>query len=206
MQHFLYENNELEQKKLSNTLNRLDNEQWFYLKGEFPLLQSQIKEEEKRFLLTEEEKMLEAEMEKLRENYRKQNEESQEHFIAARPFYDIKTEIENSSLFKNVFRKMPKGGLLHIHSSAALSLKSFKKILKEWDGSYPSNSDITKCVGKSIFVVTEDFPLVEGGSIPKCSLYYLNSIKTMMAKIRRNKQRYYWMDKNRKYKYKLSNS
>lgn len=181
MQHFLYENNELEQKKRSNTLNRLDNEQWFYLKGEFPLLQSQIKEEEKIFLLTEEEKMLEAEMGKLREDYRKQNEDSQDPFIAERPFYDIKTKIEDSSLFKNVFRPMPKGGLLHIHSSAALSLESFKKMLIEWDGCYPSNSDITKCVGKSIFVVTEDFPLAEGGSIPKCSLYYLNSIKTMMA-------------------------
>ncbi len=52
-------------------------------------------------------------------------------YLPAKPFYDVKKEIEDSFIHK-VFKKMPKGGLLHVHSAAALSAAGLIKLLKEW--------------------------------------------------------------------------
>ena len=48
--------------------------------------------------------------------------------ITAKPFYSTKSIIEEGPLF-NVFREMPKGGLLYVHSSAALSIECYKELL-----------------------------------------------------------------------------
>lgn len=48
------------------------------------------------------------------------------------PFNEVKEEIEDSRLF-NTFRRMPKGGNLHIHTSATLSTEKFIKLLRDFD-------------------------------------------------------------------------
>lgn len=48
------------------------------------------------------------------------------------PFNEVKDEIENSQLF-NTFKRMPKGGNLHIHTSATLSTEKFIELLRDFD-------------------------------------------------------------------------
>lgn len=48
------------------------------------------------------------------------------------PFNEVKDEIENSRLF-NTFKRMPKGGNLHIHTSATLSTEKFIELLRDFD-------------------------------------------------------------------------
>lgn len=78
------------------------------------------------------EKELEEKMKEIREEYRKRHEEMQNAFPPAQPFYKAKATIENCDLFSKVFREMPKGGLLHVHSSAALSVEELLNMLKQW--------------------------------------------------------------------------
>lgn len=49
------------------------------------------------------------------------------------PFNEVKEEMEKSKLF-GTFRRMPKGGNLHIHTSATLSTERFIKLLQDFDG------------------------------------------------------------------------
>ena len=52
-------------------------------------------------------------------------------YLPAEPFYNVKERIEKSYIYK-VFQKMPKGGLLHVHSAAALSADGLIELLRSW--------------------------------------------------------------------------
>lgn len=79
------------------------------------------------------ESYVEQGMKLIREEYRKEFERYNQTYPSAIPFNRFKPFIEESILFK-IFREMPKGGLLHVHSAAALSLDGLLDLLKEWDG------------------------------------------------------------------------
>lgn len=48
------------------------------------------------------------------------------------PFNEVKDDIEDSGLFQT-FKRMPKGGNLHIHTSATLSTEKFIELLRDFD-------------------------------------------------------------------------
>lgn len=50
------------------------------------------------------------------------------------PYNEVKNEIETSNLF-DTFKRMPKGGNLHIHTSATLSTEKFIELLRDFDKS-----------------------------------------------------------------------
>ncbi|MGN0432466.1 MAG: hypothetical protein ACI4EQ_08950 [Lachnospiraceae bacterium] len=81
--------------------------------------------------LGQREKQLEEKMGEIRQNYRMRYERMGMAFPPAQPFYKMKDTIEKCKLFE-VFHKMPKGGLLHVHSSAALSAEGLITILEKW--------------------------------------------------------------------------
>lgn len=58
-----------------------------------------------------------------------------------RPFYEVRGEIERDPLFE-FFKGMPKGGNLHIHTSATLKAEDFIQLLSEID-SKPENNGFT---------------------------------------------------------------
>lgn len=72
-------------------------------------------------------------MDGLREQMKKDMVEGKAIYPAAMPFYQTKAWIEekNDTLFR-IFQKMPKGGLLHVHSAAALSTDAYLELLKKW--------------------------------------------------------------------------
>ncbi len=49
-----------------------------------------------------------------------------------RPFYEVREEIERDPLFE-IFKRMPKGGNLHIHTSATLKAEDFIDLLMNMD-------------------------------------------------------------------------
>lgn len=72
---------------------------------------------------------LEKAIEKYRSQYKmKKNEEYPEK----RKFFAVKTEMEKDRLF-HLFKKMPKGGLLHVHSAAGLSFEGLLLLCKGWN-------------------------------------------------------------------------
>ncbi len=104
--------------------------------------------------LTEDEKKLSDRMDETRI---KINRVARDDFVAsnyppANPFYKVKKYIDNQSSFgvdtvidlKEVFFKMPKGGNLHIHSSATYNVEKFI-------------DDLVKMYPKGIHVLSEDY-------------------------------------------------
>ncbi|MCM1387039.1 MAG: hypothetical protein NC231_06915 [Bacillus sp. (in: Bacteria)] len=72
-------------------------------------------------------------MDALREDRKKKMVTGEELYPAAVPFYHVKEWIkERGDTLWRIFRKMPKGGLLHVHSAAALSTDAYLELLKEW--------------------------------------------------------------------------
>lgn len=71
-------------------------------------------------------------MERSRSELKGRAVEGREIYPAARPFYNIQLD-ETDAIF-NILKKMPKGGLLHVHSAAALSTDGYLQLLLSWCG------------------------------------------------------------------------
>lgn len=96
--------------------------------------------------LNEKEKKLDELMKKIREkdinskyvnfvnNFQSDDVPSAElmEYYPIHPFNEVKEKIEGSNLFET-FRKMPKGGNLHIHTSATLSTEKFIELLRDFN-------------------------------------------------------------------------
>ena len=170
-------------------IEEMDNGLWFYKKYNVDL-NGEVK---RAIELTDEEQKLADLMEKERAEYSQSYETEADYgkYIAARPFYSIKSDIEESRLF-TVFKLMPKGGLLHVHSSAALSIEGYKTLLKEWDGEpdHASLPEFDKSPPLSIFVVDGDYnipgmdgndSILDNDPIPDGSMYYKYCADIMCA-------------------------
>ena len=138
-------------------IKEMDNEQWFYNK-------------EPAGGLTDNEKALAKLMEIERAKYI--SEVGNGENIAAQPFYDIKEDRIKSEPLFNVFKKMPKGGLLHVHSSAALSIEGYRDLLEKWDLGHASHPKTGEPAPLSIFVLKEDYTIEGKDPILAGSLYY----------------------------------
>ncbi len=72
-------------------------------------------------------------MDSLREQMKKEMVEGETLYPSAIPFYQTKKCLnERKDTLLQIFRKMPKGGLLHVHSAAALSMDGYIALLKSW--------------------------------------------------------------------------
>lgn len=69
---------------------------------------------------------------------------NQELYPTAEPFYKIKDTLTNNHIFQ-VIRKMPKGGLLHVHSAAALSAEGLLVLLEQWSAASKKEETKTLC-------------------------------------------------------------
>lgn len=107
--------------------------------------------------LSENEKRLNECMERFRTAERAASCERDEKktYPAAMPFYSAKEYIANSPLFK-MFRKMPKGALLHVHSSAALSSEGLRALLGDWNIQYPAQRNIRESPEHALYVLWSD--------------------------------------------------
>lgn len=81
-------------------------------------------------------------MEKCRDEQKQKTVRGEEIYPTAKPFYDIGLN-ETDEIFK-IMRKMPKGGLLHVHSAAALSTDGYLELLGSWCGRYPGINVVTR--------------------------------------------------------------
>lgn len=96
-------------------------------------------------------------MDNLRECVKRKTIKGESIYPAAQPFYKSRKEAEKepkdeSGRLLDIFQKMPKGGLLHVHSAAALSTDLFFELLKEWvergkaePEGYPEILVVTNC-------------------------------------------------------------
>lgn len=92
-------------------------------------------------------------MDALREDMKRKMIEGEELYPSAVPFYHVREWIkETNDKLWHIFHKMPKGGLLHVHSAAALSTDAYLELLKEWSVKALSEPDkfppivvVTKC-------------------------------------------------------------
>lgn len=177
MEGSLYRSSKDQADKLVKTVEEYDNMQWFYKRdkprdGKGNLLP----------VLSEEEQKLEKLMQAHRDQFRTEYQSSTCPYIAARPFYSIKPVIESDPLFTGVFSIMPKGGLLHVHSSAALSIEGYWKLLQYWNALHRGDPDQPAETGKderSIYVFTQDYKEKDVLKARTGSLYYLGTLKSM---------------------------
>lgn len=116
--------------------------------------------------LTPNESRLEELMKQNRENYRILNENMQMPFPAAQPFYEAKDTISSSILYE-VFRLLPKWSLLHVHSSAALSVEGLMELLEVWSGQANHGRETDWCI---YVFIKED--LVQNKYAPGTLRYY----------------------------------
>lgn len=167
--------------KLVETIKGYDNMQWFY-KRDKP------RDEGGELLpvLSKKEQDLEEIMKIYRRYFRTEYQSSICPYIAARPFYSVKSAIESDPLFTEVFSIMPKGGLLHVHSSAALSIEGYWQLLQDWNALHrgdPDHPADTEGDVRSIYVFTQDY--IEG-SVMKAragTLYYLGTLKLLPKEV-----------------------
>ncbi len=125
---------------MSNRLFRPDYGGYYFAKGDLACLESREWALHHVFgeilTLTEEEKELEEFMEEKRELMAGCSVCCPHHKCAYPPaeaFGVQKEFIRQDDLFTKVFRKMPKGGLLHIHGMAALSAERLIKLMLCWN-------------------------------------------------------------------------
>lgn len=106
------------------------------------------------YKLSDQENKLNEKMETIRAAERTASCEGDKKKIypAAIPFYSIKEDIKRSTLFK-VFQNMPKGSLLHVHSSAALSPEGFRDLLEQWGYWHPAQSSIKESHSQALYVL-----------------------------------------------------
>lgn len=109
------------------------------------------------FTLTEQEKQLNETMENLRKKERENAcyGDNKKIYPAAQPFYAVKDHIISSPLYQ-IFRLMPKGALLHVHSSAALSPEGLIALFENWNIKFPSQRNITQSPMQSLYVLWND--------------------------------------------------
>ena len=212
MKGSVYRTNKEDANWLKEKLKQLDREKWFYqrvrsnerqpdteiknrgkdqiegrikdgikdgIKGKGDAEKSELKQKEENLAKL---------MEDIRREYRTKCEQSEERYIGARPFCEIKSLIEQDRLYKEVFRPMPKGGLLHVHSSAALSLEGFYGLLSYWNGKHTSQVDKSKCDDQSIFVIPADMEVGGKQKFLKNSLYYLGYLKMLLEQQKESKE------------------
>lgn len=126
--------------------------------------------------LSQQEKRLNEKMDEIRAAERTASYKDNKTYPAAMPFYSIKEKIQSSPLFE-VFRQMPKGALLHVHSSAALSSEGFRELLLEWEAQHPAQNNIKESPPQALYVLwNEPLPV----HWTKGTLFYqwfLNSYK-----------------------------
>ena len=107
-----------------------------YLNENFELIRSDQKDGVTGRLkmndLTVNETELQKKMWRIRQQYKKRYETMQRPYPSVQPFYKVKSMAEKSELYTKVFKKMPKGGLLHVHSTAGLSVERLLMLLKAW--------------------------------------------------------------------------
>lgn len=125
---------------MSNRLFRPDYGGYYFAKGDLACLESREWALHHVFgeilTLTEEEKELEEFMEEKRELMAGCSVCCPHHkcvYPPAEAFRVQKEFIRQDDLFTKVFRKMPKGGLLHIHGMAALSAERLIKLMLCWN-------------------------------------------------------------------------
>lgn len=125
---------------MSNRLFRPDYGGYYFAKGDLACLESREWALHHVFgeilTLTEEEKELEEFMEEKRELMAGCSVCCPHHkcvYLPAEAFGVQKEFIRQDDLFTKVFRKMPKGGLLHIHGMAALSAERLIKLMLCWN-------------------------------------------------------------------------
>lgn len=125
---------------MSNRLFRPDYGGYYFAKGDLACLESREWALHHVFgeilTLTEEEKELEEFMEEKRELMAGCSVCCPHHkcvYPPAEAFGVQKEFIRQDDLFTKVFRKMPKGGLLHIHGMAALSAERLIKLMLYWN-------------------------------------------------------------------------
>lgn len=125
---------------MSNRLFRPDYGGYYFAKGDIACLESREWMLNHVFgeilSLTEEEKELEEFMEEKRELMAGGIIGCPHNkcvYPPAEAFGMQKEFIRQDNLFTKVFRKMPKGGLLHIHGMAALSAERLIKLLLDWN-------------------------------------------------------------------------
>ena len=108
-------------------MTKEDRKGWFYKK--WPGLTSGTGRE------GELEKRLESSLKRAKDLYRGAYERGVIPHPTAVPFAAYKEEMgaEEDTLM-DVFRRLPKGGLLHVHSAAALSVEGLIDLLREWKG------------------------------------------------------------------------
>lgn len=125
---------------MSNRLFRPDYGSYYFAKGDLACLESRewalhhVFEE--ILSLTEEEKELEEFMEEKRELMAGCSICCPHHkcvYPPAEAFGMQKEFVRKNDLFTKVFRKMPKGGLLHVHGMAGLSAEGLIKLLVAWN-------------------------------------------------------------------------
>lgn len=79
-------------------------------------------------------------------------------YPAAIPFYLLKSELDDKqNELLSVFQVMPKGGLLHVHSSGALSTDGFLELLERWC----NHSQEEKVIYPDIMVIRKCSPIEE---------------------------------------------
>lgn len=103
--------------------------------------------------LTSDEKSLEDYMKNERSKYVKDfMKKDGEHkaFPPAEPFYSQKKRIKESNLYTKVFAPMPKGGLLHVHSCAGLSLNGLIRLISDWNQRHKSDDN------NHIYIISKD--------------------------------------------------
>lgn len=105
-------------------------------------------------VMSAKEKDLKKYADDLREAVKRKALNGQEGYPAASPFYKNKQPGDEAGRLLEIFRKMPKGGLLHVHSAAALSTDLFFELLKVWAERgrtepelYPEILVVTDCRG-----------------------------------------------------------
>ncbi len=112
--------------------------------------------------LNEDEKKLNDAMASVRSQYRERYEKMARPYPPIEPFNRMKQEISGGKLYQEVFRKMPKGGLLHVHSAAGLSVDGLFRLIQQWNGVYKKEPSY------HILVVTkknDEYPNVELGTL-----------------------------------------
>lgn len=81
------------------------------------------------------EKRLESYLKRAKDLYRGAYERGVIPYPTTVPFAVYKDEMDaEDDTLMEVFRRLPKGGLLHVHSAAALSVEELIRLLKEWKG------------------------------------------------------------------------
>lgn len=108
-------------------MTKADRKGWFYKK--WPGLTSGTGRE------GELEKRLEGHLKSAKDLYRGAYERGVIPYPTTVPFAAYKEEMgEEEDTLMDVFRRLPKGGLLHVHSAAALSVEGLIDLLREWKG------------------------------------------------------------------------